>query len=318
MRWVRRKPWHSAPAPVHVSRSPRDPRRRRHRLPLPAFATALVTSLALATPAAHAAACPGANQLPLLSAPASAKAATLCLLNNERAAQGLAPLTSQPILEAVAATYAGSMVGQQFFAHVSPAGQTMDQRLAPYVTGTSSYGFGENLAWGQGALGTPTATMRAWMASPGHRDNILNSDFQEIGLGIVRGLPVGGLVNVGWTYATEFGSRKAAGAPTATRASAASVTVNWSPTKAKKTKRKAKRISAKTKRRISTQCHRVARRTKASAKTRRARYDRCVRTKTRAAQKSAARKAAARKAAARKAAARKAAARKAAARKARR
>lgn len=285
------------------------PRRRRLPLPLSVLATSLVASFALATPAAHAANCPGANQLPLLSSPASAKAATLCLLNGERAAQGLSPLTSEPILDAVAATYSSSMVQQQFFAHVSPAGQTVDQRLAPYVTGTSSYGYGENLAWGQAALGTPAAIMRAWMASPGHRDNILRPGFEHIGVGIVRGLPVGGFLNVGWTYATEFGTR---GTATATHASAASATLSWTPTKAKKTtKKKAKRISAKTKRRISKQCHSVARRKKASAKTRRARYDRCVRTKTRAAQKSSARKAAARKSAARKAAARKAAARKA-------
>lgn len=259
--------------------------RRRHRLPLSAFATALVASLALAAPSAHAANCPGADQLPLLSTPASAKSATLCLLNDQRAANGLAPLTSQPVLEAAATGYAQAMVEQRFFAHVSPAGQTLDQRLAAYVTGARSFAIGENLAWGQGVLGTPAATMNSWMRSQGHRDNILSKSFDEIGIGIADGSPRGGLLDAGATYVTEFGSREASGTSSPSHASSASVDVT-APRSAK-APAKPKPLSAKTKRRISKECHSVARRKKASAKTRRARYDRCVRTRTAAARKAA-------------------------------
>lgn len=256
---------------------------RRHRLPLPAFATALVASLALAAPAAHAAACPGADQLPLLSSLASARTATLCLLNQERAASHLAPLTSQPTLEAAATTYAQSMVTQGFFAHVSPSGQTITERLASYISGTRSYLVGENLAWGQSVLGTPVSTVNAWMRSEGHRENILNANFEEIGIGVVPGSPKGGLLDLGATYATEFGFRELAGGKAGTQASAAAQADDAAPAAGTK----AKPLPAKTKRRISRQCRTIARRAKGSAKTRRARYDRCVRTRTQAARKAA-------------------------------
>jgi uncharacterized protein YkwD len=256
---------------------------RRHRLPLPAFATALVASLALAAPSAQAANCPGADQLPLLSTTASAKSATLCLLNEQRAANRIAPLRSEPTLEASATSYAQSMVDQRFFAHVSPSGQTLDDRLASYISGTNSFNIGENLAWGQSVLGTPVATVNAWMRSQGHRDNILNANFEEVGLGIVPGSPRGGLLDAGATYAAEFGFRELAGRASPTQASAASLVIDvGSPAPAKPRK-----LSAKTKRRISQQCHTVAGRARASAKTRRARYDRCVKTRTAAARKSA-------------------------------
>jgi uncharacterized protein YkwD len=263
-----------------------DARRRRHRLPLSAFATALVASLAIAAPSAQAANCPGADQLPLLSTTASAKSATLCLLNEVRASAGLAALTSQPTLEAAATKYAQSMVEQRFFAHVSPSGQTINDRLDSYITGTNGYTIGENLAWGQSVLGTPVTTVNAWMRSQGHRDNILNANFEEIGVGIVPGSPRGGLLDAAATYATEFGWRELSGGSSPSQASAASASDDLTPPAAK-APAKPKKLSAKTKRRISDQCQRVARRTTASAKTRRARYERCVKTRTRAARKSA-------------------------------
>ena len=48
--------------------------------------------------------------------------------------------------------------------------------------------------------------MYAWMHSPPHRANILNGTFSEIGIGIARGAPIGG-VGDGATYVTDFGRR---------------------------------------------------------------------------------------------------------------
>ena len=136
-------------------------------------------------------------------------------------------------------------------------------------------------------LATPVSIVNSWMRSQGHRDNILNANFEEIGVGIVPGSPKGGLLDGSATYATEFGWREVAGRASPTRVSAASLAVDVTPPAAKRSSAKAKKLSAKTRRRISRQCHRVARRTKASAKTRRARYDRCVKSRTRAARTSA-------------------------------
>ncbi len=261
---------------------------RRTALPLPAFATAVVASLAFGAPAAHAANCPGAGQLPLLSTTATAKSATLCLINEQRAAHGRAALRSQSTLEAAATSYARSMVQQRFFAHVSPSGQGLGDRLASYTRGTRSYAMGENLAWGQSVLGTPAATVDSWMHSQGHRDNILNANFDEIGVGIVPGSPRGGALDAGATYVTEFGFRQLAPGASRTSASAASKSRT-----AKRSRTKTKKLSAKTRRRIAKQCYTVSRRTKSSVKTRRARYSRCKKSRTRTAQK-VARKAAAR------------------------
>jgi uncharacterized protein YkwD len=253
-------------------------RGRRNRFALPVVAAAFVASLTLSASTAHAADCAGANVLPALSSIPAAQASTLCLLNNERASRGLAPLTDEATLESVATGYSQAMVQQRFFGHVSPSGGTLTDRLASYVGSATSYATGENLAWGEGTLGTPAAIVRGWMASPGHRDNILNDAYREIGIGIVTGSPVGSLPAASATYTTEFGARESAApgsAPTRASASSAEPLAVTAP--------RGKSVSASTKRQISTRCHRVARRTKGSKKTRAARYDRCVSQALRAA-----------------------------------
>lgn len=234
------------------------------------LAAAIVASLTMSASTAHAADCSGANLLPAVASVATAKSATLCLLNSERTARGLAPLSTQPTLEAAATSYSSAMVRQRFFGHVSPGGQTVADRLASYIAGASSWRTGENLAWGGATLATPSAIVRAWMASPSHRDNILTAAFREIGVGIVGGTPKGALPALSATYTTHFGARTTS----TTQASAASVSTTGT-----------RRVSAKQKKQISRRCHRVANRTKASKKTRTARYNRCMRTKLRAATK---------------------------------
>jgi uncharacterized protein YkwD len=222
--------------------------------------------------------CAGSWLRPTAANAAQVKAATLCLLNDERASRGLAALSTQPDLESAAQTYSQAMVAQRFFGHVSPGGQTLTGRLADYTAAALSYTTGENLAWGEGALATPSAIVRSWMASPGHRDNILNGDFSEIGVGIAGGTPSGGLPALSATYTTEFGARTlATTSGSSLRAAASSDGAGSTRTTSRK------RLSAKKKAQISKRCHRVAKRTKGSKKVRKARYERCVRKETRAA-----------------------------------
>jgi uncharacterized protein YkwD len=259
--------------PVPTVTSPAPTRRRRFSLPL--IATTILASLTLSASTANAATCTAANVLPALASVPTAKAATLCLINGERSAAGLSPLASEPTLESVATAYSQEMVRTRFFGHVSPTGQTFTDRLAPYANSASTSTLGENLAWGEGALATPASVVRNWMASPGHRENILGAGFTEIGVGIAGGSPVGSLPAVAATYTTEFGSRSSA--PPATRATASSLEPQ--PVGAPQ----AKPVSARQKQQISKRCHRIAKRTKASKKTRAKRYDRCVSTALRAA-----------------------------------
>lgn len=67
------------------------------------------------------------------------------------------------------------------------------------------WSLGENLAWGNARKSTPRRIVRAWMASPRHRQNILSPGFREIGIAIVVGAPRARTKRAA-TYATEFGS----------------------------------------------------------------------------------------------------------------
>jgi uncharacterized protein YkwD len=165
--------------------------------------TALAPASALADCGAAAGRGPGASG----SSPAAARSATLCLLNAERRTHGERRLRINRKLGRAAAQHARDMVRNHYFSHDTPSGQSFVQRIfkTNYVPAAASWGLGENLAWGRGAKATPRQIVRAWMASPDHRRNILTATFREIGIAVVVGAPVGG-VNAAATYATEFGA----------------------------------------------------------------------------------------------------------------
>ncbi|MCW2989457.1 MAG: hypothetical protein JWM73_51 [Solirubrobacterales bacterium] len=139
---------------------------------------------------------------------AAIRRSTLCLLNHERTKRGLGRLHANKPLRGVATKYARKMVSQSFFDHVSPGGSTFVQRIvaSSYLHPTDGYSLGENLAWGAGAMATPKQIVRAWMHSPGHRANILNGSYRDIGVGVTLGVPVAGGAS-GATYVNEFGAR---------------------------------------------------------------------------------------------------------------
>jgi uncharacterized protein YkwD len=180
---------------------------------MPRFRIAVVAAgvLAATTAAAPAhAGCAGAGLLPTKANAAKVRHATLCLLNVQRQAHGLQKLRANGRLRHAASSYAHLMASRDFFSHVSPSGSTPLSRIKSthYLSGARSWAIGENLAWGTGSLATPRSTVRAWMNSPGHRDNILNASFREIGIGVAHGAPVRiGASARGATYATDFGAR---------------------------------------------------------------------------------------------------------------
>ncbi|MEA2256589.1 MAG: hypothetical protein QOG35_2634 [Solirubrobacteraceae bacterium] len=154
--------------------------------------------------------CADADSVPGLVADATARRATLCLMNAERTARGRKELRDQPALTKVARRYADQMVRGRFFAHTSPGGSTMLARIreTSYLENVLAWSVGENLAWGTGPLATPRATVRAWMLSPGHRRNLLDPSFADVGIGIVAGVPDATAAgDAGGTYVTDFGRR---------------------------------------------------------------------------------------------------------------
>jgi uncharacterized protein YkwD len=173
-----------------------------------------VTARADGGPAARARAasdrCAGADAMPGQAAVEDLRAATLCLMNAERAARGLGRLQAEPLLGRVAANYARQMVRGQFFDHTSPAGSTMLARIrsTSYLRDVTSWSVGENLAWGSGTLATPRAMVRAWMQSAEHRANLLDRHFADVGIGVAPGAPVAlEPGELGGTYVTDFGRR---------------------------------------------------------------------------------------------------------------
>jgi uncharacterized protein YkwD len=98
------------------------------------------------------------------------------LVNQERAKNGLNPVTLDKTIEAAGLVRAKEIAVS--FSHTRPNGSSFSTVLKEQ--GISYRGAGENIAMG---YKTPEAVMEAWMNSDGHRANILNKNFTEIGVG---------------------------------------------------------------------------------------------------------------------------------------
>jgi uncharacterized protein YkwD len=170
--------------------------------------TTLVTLAVTAAPAAASAACKGADASPATASPATIRSATLCLLNVERRRHHLPPLRSSTDLRRMARSFAKEMVSEHFFDHTAPNGTTFRQRVkrSRYVKRARRYSAGENIGTGTPDMATPRQMVDAWMHSPGHRRNILDPKFRDIGIGVVPGSPDVADAT-GATYVTDFGRR---------------------------------------------------------------------------------------------------------------
>ncbi|MEX0931059.1 MAG: CAP domain-containing protein, partial [Candidatus Paceibacterota bacterium] len=102
--------------------------------------------------------------------------------NKEREADNLVPLQRNTLLDVAATLKAQDMAEGQYFDHYSPDG------VSPWHWfDTAGYDFvhaGENLAI---YFTDSSEIVDAWMNSPAHRDNILNNNYREIGIGVARG-----------------------------------------------------------------------------------------------------------------------------------
>jgi uncharacterized protein YkwD len=140
-----------------------------------------------------------------LAAPIDQLAATsrvLDLTNNERNKAGLAPLTASVELQAAAQSYTLVLASGDCFAHTcGPMPNFADRDAAAGYAGWWS--LGENLA---GGYSTPEEVVAGWMASPGHRANMLSAAFSEVGIGVTSGA---GRFGVYW--AEELGTRDDSG-----------------------------------------------------------------------------------------------------------
>jgi uncharacterized protein YkwD len=171
------------------------------------FALSLMGAILFTSPLADARPpCNGATANPSSGNLGQLERSTLCLINAQRRARGLAPLHSNQLLHLAALRHSREMVRSRYFDHTSPSGVTFDARIRQtgYLRGAGSWSVGENIAFGEGPNATPRAIVRSWMNSPPHRHAILSSSFRSVGVGVALGNPSSG--DGGATYTTDFGS----------------------------------------------------------------------------------------------------------------
>lgn len=133
-------------------------------------------------------------------------------LNRVRAARGLRPLRSTTALTASARRHSAQMGSRGYFDHNSADGTPFWRRIERFYAGRGfrSWEVGENIFWQSPTTIAAISVVRSWLASPGHRANMLGRQWRDVGVGAVslpsapgvyRGSPV--------TIVTmDFGIRK--------------------------------------------------------------------------------------------------------------
>ncbi len=196
----------------HATKKPKKPRverssareRAQQSVAAEAAASQAVTiAKVLATPCQNTDLTPEPANLPQV------RAAVLCLVNTERAQNGRQPLQSNAALEAAAESHGREMIADNYFDHISPSGITPVDRVRQtgYIPNSEvGYVVGENLAWGTLSLSTPASIVAAWIASPEHLANILETKYVETGIDVEPQVPQSLAEGVqGALYTQEFG-----------------------------------------------------------------------------------------------------------------
>ena len=122
-------------------------------------------------------------QIPQLESTVSSyESEVIRLVNEIRQQNGLRPLAANWELSRVARYKSQDMRDNGYFSHNSPTYGTPFQMLSAF--GLSYRTAGENIAKG---YASPQAVVNGWMNSSGHRANILNASYMQIGVGYVSG-----------------------------------------------------------------------------------------------------------------------------------
>jgi uncharacterized protein YkwD len=109
-----------------------------------------------------------------------AESAVLHEMNSVRAQHGLAPLRYQPQLQRAARAHSHEMIASNVFTHGAFASRMRQFGVVAAIAG-------ENIAWGTGDRGSARSIVAAWLASPGHRENLLRPSFRRVGVGDLLG-----------------------------------------------------------------------------------------------------------------------------------
>ena len=145
-----------------------------------------ITDLLPSLPSSSSVVQPSPSKIAQAQTPAIAEMETRVRqqINQIREEQGLEPLTVNERLAQVARRYSQQMAQHDFFSHTGIDGSDVGDRVR--AAGIAYWMVGENLFMSANALQPVPLAVQGWMESPGHRENILRSEYRETGIGIWR------------------------------------------------------------------------------------------------------------------------------------
>lgn len=170
-------PGTAAPAPE----KPEAPVSKTTTPPAPTRTTSAPKPTSASPSTATAAPKPPATTAPAAGTTTPAVTRVVTLVNSERAKVGCSPVTLNAKLSQAAQAHSADMASHNTMSHTGSDGSDPGQRItrAGYLWST----YGENVAYG---YSTPEQVMAGWMASAGHKRNILDCGFKEIGVGVAQ------------------------------------------------------------------------------------------------------------------------------------
>jgi uncharacterized protein YkwD len=173
-----------------------------------AFAAILIL-LAVSANASATVACPGDEVAPTAATAYDSVMTLMCDVNALRARNGLRPLSWDWRLWDGAQNHATDMATRHYFAHVSPEGHGLADRISPtgYIPIGAGWTLSENLGFGTNMLSSPLAISVGWMNSEVHRENMLDPDVDNVGIGLGFG-PIADGGSPGIIYVADFGHRE--------------------------------------------------------------------------------------------------------------
>ncbi|CAL9633733.1 hypothetical protein SUDANB176_06154 [Streptomyces sp. enrichment culture] len=177
-------PKHSSAEPSHKPSS--KPSHKTSSKPKKPAPEASASKPATAAPKPTTAAPKPATSAPSPAATGGAKASgavakVVELVNAERGKAGCSPVKVNATLTEAAQKHSEDMAASGTMSHTGSDGSSPADRITRAGYSWSTYG--ENVAYG---YSTPEQVMQGWMNSPGHKKNILNCGFKEIGVGLAQ------------------------------------------------------------------------------------------------------------------------------------
>ena len=159
--------------------------------------------------------CENAGTTPEATNIAAVEQATMCLVNQARGQHDMTALLPNIDLQETAEAHNNDMIAEGYFAQSSSSGVTLLSRVrltGYFANEPSSDLVGQNIAWGTGALATPSAIVSSWTSSPAVLTNILQA-YTDTGVAITAQIPASlSAGQPGATYTQDFGASTPASA----------------------------------------------------------------------------------------------------------